>query len=52
MSKSTRAIARRRKRSKLSKHQRSKLGTQHFGDKYVYKGKLLRRGQEKKEHIK
>lgn len=50
MSNSSRARQRRLKRSKLSKSQRTQLGKQHFGDKYVIRGRgPLRRGESKTE---
>jgi hypothetical protein len=49
MSHSKRAKDRRRKRSKLNKTERSKMVSQHFGDKFTYKGRPLMRGQDKKE---
>ena len=47
MSSSARAKLRRRRRSRLSKYQRDEMSRQHFGDKYVYRGRRLRRGQNK-----
>lgn len=52
MSNSARAQEKRSKRSKLSKSQRDKISRQHFGDKFVYQGHRLERGQDKQELMK